>query len=749
MKCSKCGALLSPFILKQVHRKEGSLEETNKRKRLFRRWRKKHNNRLLFEIECPNPHCRFLSIISENFYFFLKKDALHKPEIPPELTNKLPGEANVIFNSLDRTGISWVVRRLDWLHKEMFGSDIDYSPEISRVIATRKRFPLPQGWYNVYECNPQDLLDRGYDKVISIQRPLRIMYRVLSMYYKPELSYKECREKHPNYFKTIDKYYDIVYGKVDEIDDNRFLNIKLSGLNNRTEANFHKLMDFLNYPKENRPGIFPVNPTNRNWQAYSTTLGENEPIGTKLRQMRDDFGDIFGKEEKDVILFLEDLDKVLKKWETEKEIRIRARLMEIQNRLDYGLLEVDIQKNIIANNMLENFPPAKFRKPQKVPKVIPFEKEVQNDRKFRLYFEDIDDALEKDQKYYILVLGPIGYGYGCHMSEVLTEGFLNLNHRVVFINQRLLAEKNMREPQKVSVIIEKLLNNRKPDFIFLSEMRIRIINDLGIPMHYFHTGWYMAPNVEGDHIVHYFRQSQIVDAYRKEGRIVDTMYSAVDPNHFYPEPKILDGVCGIGFRKGWEKWFSVVGSLKPLVRLMKKETDYFISLGHKYFPTPVDDLQYREILRKIEALNPLTANGGYITRRMLEGMACKTLIIMRLDFALRDGKKDSSVHRTMLREMGYYAGEHYIEIENAKDIKEVWRNTTEEQKDRIRENAYKLTLERHAPINRAKRIIEDFESGKWKEAKYYPETKKDAERRENAKQARIKETKEIEEVVTK
>jgi len=728
LNCVKCGTLLSPFHRLQVHLQEG---------------------KELYEVECPNPHCRFINIISKEFYFFMKKDFDHKPPIQIELTNKLPGEANVIFNSLDRTGISWVVRRLDWLHKEMFGEEIDYSPEISRVIASRKRFPLPEGWYNVYDCNPQDLLDRGYDKVISIQRPLRIMYRVLAMYYKPELSYKECREKHPDYFKKIDRYYDIVYGKVDDIKDKRFINIKLSGLNNRTEANFHKLMDFLNYPKEHRPGIFPVNPTNRNWQCWSTTLGENEPIGAKLRQMRDDFGDIFGREEKDVILFLEELDKVLQKWEIEKEIRIRTRLMEIQKRLDHGLLEVEIQNNMLHDKMLENFPPSKFRKPPKLPKTIPSESQIQGKRKFRLYTEDIKDALEHDGKYNILVLGPIGHGYGCHMSEVLTEGFTNLGHNVIFINQKILAQNGMTKPQKVSIIIEMFLDNKKPDFIFTSEGRIRIINDLGIPMPYFHTGWYMEPNVEGDHIIHYFRQSQIVDAYRKEGRVVETMYSAVNPSYFYPETKTVKGVCGIGFRRGWDKWFRMVKSLKPLVGLMKKETDYFISLGYNYFPTPVDDLQYRAIQRKIECLNPLTANGGYITRRMLEGMACMTLIIMRLDFVLKEGKRDSSIHRNMLREMGYYAGEHYIEIDNAKDIEEVWKNISEEEKERIRMNAYKLTLAKHTPIQRAKRVIRDFEIGLWKKAKYYPETEEDAERRENAKQDRIKETKEIEDLVTK
>lgn len=720
MNCVKCSSLLSPYLLRQVQEGEGHL---------------------LFEIECPNPHCRFLNMVSKEFYFHSKKDFISQTRMDLEFTTKLPGEANVIFVSMDRCGISWIVRRLSRLHEEMFGVEIEYSPELSRIIATRPRFPLPKGWYCVYDVDPHQLLDRGYDKIVSIQRPLEIMYRVLSMYYMPKLSYKKCRKQYPAYFTKIDEYYETVYGKINEIKDERYINFTLPSFNNRTEATFLRLMDFLNFPKKGRPVIFPINPPDRNWQAWSTTLGVQEPIGQKLLEMQSRFGDIFGKDEKDINDFLRDLDQTLQAWEIKREKKIRARLKEIQEQYEHVSCEIDIQKNF--------FPPAKFRQKRRVIRIVPHESRIQGQRKFRLYAEDVPDALDIEEKYDILVLGPIGHSYGCHMSELMTRGFVKLGHRILFISQKIFFQYGMREPQKISTIIKRFLNNKKPDFIFLSEMRVRIINDLGIPMAYFQTGWYSPPNVEGDHIIHYFRQSQIVDAYRKEGRIVETMYSCVDPEDFYPETKSLKGVFGIGFRKTWTKWFSMVKSLKPLVALMKKETDHFIKLGFQYFPTPVDDLEYRDIMRKIEALNPLTANGGYITRRVLEGMACKTLIIMRLDFVLKDDKRDSSIHRNMLREMGYYAGVHYIEIDNAKDIKGIWKDIRENEKEKVRENAYKLTLERHTPINRAKQIIDDFESGRWKKAIYNPDNEGDAERRETAKQARIKETLEIEDLVIK
>ena len=179
MKCRICGAVLSPYQLREVF---------------------KQNGKLFFDIECPNPHCRFRNYVSQEFYFNTKKDYLLQIKQKLKLTTKLPGESNVIFTSMDRCGISWIVRRLNKIHDLMFGVPIDYSPEISRIIATRERFPLPLGWYNVYDVDPELLLKRNYDYIVSIQRPRHIMHRVLAMYYMPELTYQECQNQRPKYF---------------------------------------------------------------------------------------------------------------------------------------------------------------------------------------------------------------------------------------------------------------------------------------------------------------------------------------------------------------------------------------------------------------------------------------------------------------------------------------------------------------------------------------------------------------------
>lgn len=638
----------------------------------------KQNKTSLYEIECANPHCRFSNLVSEAFYFFAKKDFLSQSK-KIDRTTKLPGESNVMFLSMERCGISWIVRRLDRIHHEMFGVPIDYSPEISRVIASRPRFPLPLGWYNVYDLDPELLLKRKYDKVISIQRPRKIMYRVMAMYYMPDLTYEECQEQYPTYFDKIDRYYDMIYEKANEITDERYKNYQLNDFNNYTVDTFHDIMDFLNFPKEERPVLIPVNPPERNWQAYSTTLDKTEPIGAKLR--------------------------------------------DIQQKYEDGMMEYTIQKkekHDFRKIDLEHFPPSKHRvktKKVRVPKINALESKIQNKRKFRLYAGDIQDALEVEETYKILVITPIGTGIGCHLGEKMAQSFRKLGHEVAMISTHDLKGIGLLPSENIliSSIIELFLNNMNPDFVFVNEIRAVITNNLELPIFYFHTGWYLRLGVKGKNIINYFRQDQLVEAYNIRNRINKTMYHAVDPEVYYPEPKSIKGVSGIGFRKSWKKWKNIVGSLKPFVEVMELDTNNFIKLGYQYYHTPITDLQYRNLLRKMEALNPLIAYAEYITRRMLEGMACKTLLVYRLDFIVKeDGSRDTSLHRNMLEGMGYYAGEHYIEIKNNKDIERAWGAMTEIMKTEMREKAYGVTLNKHTHINRAKQILADFESGEWR-----------------------------------
>jgi len=197
---------------------------------------------------------------------------------------KLPSELNVIFVSMERCGISWIIRNLSRIHEYMFGVGIDFIPEISPIVATRNRLLLHKGYCNVYNVNPLDLLNKKdpngeqYDRVIIIKRDKKILKLVHEFWYPPDIP-EVIREK---FRKDFDKNYDLVYGH--EIHDPRCIEFDLDDFNNYTVSTFNELMDFLNFPKERRP-ILIVVPIARDWEAFSSILNRGHELCKNLKEV--------------------------------------------------------------------------------------------------------------------------------------------------------------------------------------------------------------------------------------------------------------------------------------------------------------------------------------------------------------------------------------------------------------------------------------------------------------------------------
>ena len=592
---------------------------------------------------------------------------------------KTPSELNVMFVSMERSGVSWVVRILSKIHEIMFNSEIDFYPEISRSISITPSYRFPKGWFCVYSIDPEDLLKCGYDKVVSIQRSFNTLCKVYAMYYKNNIPFEECLIREPLYFENIRKYYQKTYDKVNKITDPRYKNFLLDDFNNYSSITFNELMNFLEFPKENRPVLFPVNPPERNWQSYSTILASGEELG--------------------------------------------SRLMEIDERYKYDLLEIELQDRFLdrIKGCKNNKPNFVIRKPKKIiiPKINRRESVIQKNKKFRLDGSDMIDTLEINDLYKILIITPVGYGLGCHLGEGMKWGFEHLGHEVQLISYKDLIKIRLlpRKLLNVSEIIKKYNVGGIPDFIFINQMHCQLVNDIDIPIFYFHTGWHLPLGISGKHIINYFRQSQLTLAYDLGKRVNKTMFHGVNPTYFYPEEKTIKGVNGIGFRRWWDNWRNIVKDFTPIIDMMEWETNQFIELGYNWFSTPIDDNKYRALLRKMEAINPLIGYTEFVSRRMIEAMACKTLYVYRLDFIVNeDGTRDDSIHRKMLENMGYYSGIHYIEIKNNYDIEHAWNEMTEEMKEEMREKAYEVTIKNHTHVNRAQQVIKDFENEEWKNA---------------------------------
>jgi len=256
MKCEFCNTELNHLALREVF-----LDDEE----------------LLFVIECINPYCNKKNIVSQECYLNIRKDILNLTQTVPYVKNKkLPNEMNVIFVSMERCGISWIIRVLSEIHDLMFGVPIDFHTEISHVVASRKKFSLPQGWSNVYNVDPQRLIERGYDKIIIVQRKHDELIEVHTLY-------EEIHEREERMRETFERHYELVYGK--EYDHPNCLKVHLEELNSYTVAIFKEILDFLNFPESGRPIIVPVKPPDRNWETYSSILKKGREVNVRLQKI--------------------------------------------------------------------------------------------------------------------------------------------------------------------------------------------------------------------------------------------------------------------------------------------------------------------------------------------------------------------------------------------------------------------------------------------------------------------------------
>ena len=118
------------------------------------------------------------------------------------------------------------------VHKQMYGEIRHWNWGISRLMATTTKYYFPKGFTEVLNINPLNLLKRPYDKIIIIKREKEGYMKAMQIYRCPELSYEETWEKHPDFMKECEFYYDLCYNH--DFEDPRFYLVDLGDLNNYT-----------------------------------------------------------------------------------------------------------------------------------------------------------------------------------------------------------------------------------------------------------------------------------------------------------------------------------------------------------------------------------------------------------------------------------------------------------------------------------------------------------------------------------
>ena len=143
-----------------------------------------------------------------------------------------------------------------------------------------------EGWNDVIYADPEILLERGYDKVILVMRDLKELCEAQALYHRQAKSKKELIElilNEPHFFSNLKRKYD----QIDkEIEDPRFLKITLEDWNNFTFQTYNKILDFLEFPEENRLALAPVK-VDRDFEGYSCShLSEEYEMCKNIQVIR-------------------------------------------------------------------------------------------------------------------------------------------------------------------------------------------------------------------------------------------------------------------------------------------------------------------------------------------------------------------------------------------------------------------------------------------------------------------------------
>ncbi|MFW9872577.1 MAG: methyltransferase domain-containing protein, partial [Candidatus Thorarchaeota archaeon] len=256
------------------------------------------------------------------------------------------------------------------------------------------------------------------------------------------------------------------------------------------------------------------------------------------------------------------------------------------------------------------------------------------------------------------------------------------------------------------ILLSSLQMNFIPDFIVIDEGDLHFKKDINIPVIYYHKYLHRPLSVLNPDIVlfeheeykKYYEKFVSQDALSKT-RYNGVMYPAINNEIYKGKVKQYHGICGLGYRRSFEQWLKAEEIAKePHIMLMKQEVEEFkingFQMGFKYFESPISDDQYRDLLPKIDVLWFPIARNQYITQRMLEAMACKTMCIFKLE---------SERHEQILKDMGYINGVHYIGIN---DISEIKRSYSLQERASIIQEAYKQTLRNHTYTHRARYLYD-------------------------------------------
>ena len=269
----------------------------------------------------------------------------------------------------------------------------------------------------------------------------------------------------------------------------------------------------------------------------------------------------------------------------------------------------------------------------------------------------IDDS--PSEVYTILIVGPKRHA-DYHFSEKMFNAYHKLGYTVHYrCPEDLSSDQKYYNGSKRFKLSEIGIRS---DMVIVDENHFLWDNDLNTPVIYHHREFKRPPTVNHPDVVLMWHQGLIdywktifASEWMSKVPHHEVLNITVDIDKFKPKKKKYKGVIGISQR---EKDYPIsqikeLANAADMLRLYQEYED-FKDLGY-YWYEPTTDGEYFDFFPRCETLwIPLSVK-QWISHRMLEAMACKTLCLIKLE---------DWEHEQALLKMGLENTVHYLGCES-------------------------------------------------------------------------------------
>ena len=250
------------------------------------------------------------------------------------------------------------------------------------------------------------------------------------------------------------------------------------------------------------------------------------------------------------------------------------------------------------------------------------------------------------------------------------------------------------------------------DFIIICQTGLSFINDIHIPVFYYHRELNQPPKCENPtYIIMQVPESR--DYLRTHHRPLwgrarnrQFLYPCADPSMFNPNrEKDLKGLNYIGWYEAaftykldaiWEE----VMSHSLDIPLWANEQGLITAHENGDVKTCPNFNRYRDYMERSEAHLLVTAKWVYLSRRMIEAAMCKTLNVIWIQ-----NDASEKAHNTL----GFYDRENCIMFREKEDLENGAISWSLEELKEMTENAYNLVVEKHTYEKRVTKILAMYE----------------------------------------